>query len=90
MENNLAVLNLTLNILSPPLLPFTVNVKNMFQLNNSKGCPISFYQISQVIDNLSNKTLKTENFTNQLSLDPGTGNLNIFRVNTILDYNIFL
>ncbi len=64
VENNLPVLKLDFNILSPPTIPHAMNIKNLFKNSNSNGCPIIAYKIIKVIDNLTNKTLTEEDYIN--------------------------
>ena len=54
---NLPVLKLDFNILSPPIIPHAINIRNLFKNSNTNGCPIIAYKIIKVIDNLTNNTL---------------------------------
>jgi hypothetical protein len=64
LENNLPVLKLDFNILSPPTIPYAINIRNLFKNSNSYGCPIVAYKIIKVTDNLNNKTLTEEEYIN--------------------------
>jgi hypothetical protein len=84
------VLQLVFNILLPPVIPHTINIRNLFENSNSNGCPIVAYKIIKVNDNLTNNTLTEKEYTNLISLNTATGILNIFKFNQPLDYNLFL
>jgi hypothetical protein len=62
----------------------------LFKNSNNNGCPIVVYKIIKVIDNLTNKTLKKEEYIDLISLNTAIGNLNILKFNQPLDYSFFL
>ena len=84
------MLKLDFNILSPPTIPHTINIRNLFKNLNSNGCPVVAYKIIKVFDKLTNNTLTEEEYINLISLNTATGILNIFKFNQLLDYSLFL
>ena len=58
------MLKLDFNILSPPAIPHTINIRNLFKNSKTNGCPVVAYKIIKVIDNLTNNTLTEEEYIN--------------------------
>lgn len=90
IENNLPVLWLTFNVLSPPAIPYTIDSSKLFLIYNSNGCPITSYELITVIDNVTNKTLAADDYWIKISLNNRTGDLKILNFNQAIDYSIFL